>query len=219
MTDLTAARQHMIDGQLLPNRVYDEDLLEAMAEIQRELFVPKSLRSIAYIDEDIRVADDRYLMEPMVFARLVQEARIGPNDAVLDIGCGTGYSTAVLAKLSSAVVAVEEDEDLSKRASENLANAGIDNAAVVTHSLKDCLPEQAPYDVIMFEGAVPEVPDNILDQLSEGGRLLAVIRGETRGPGKATLFLKSRGIIGKRELFDANTPPLPGFEKEAGFVF
>ncbi len=217
MTDFAAARKQMVDSQLLPNKVTDASLIEAMGAVPREAFLPQALRGVAYVDEDMPVAPGRYVMEPMVFARLLQEAEVRKTDAVLDVGCATGYSAAVLARMASVVVAVEENPELVQQATANLAQAGADNAAVVAGPLTQGYPAQAPYDVIVLEGAVEEVPASLLDQLAEGGRLVAVIAG--RGIGKATLYSRTGGIIGHRQLFDAGVPLLPGFVREAGFVF
>lgn len=217
MTDFAAARKQMVDSQLLPNRVTDARLIETMGAVARETFVPAALRGVAYVDDDLQVAPGRYIMEPMVFARLLQEAGVKKTDAVLDVGCATGYSAAILARLANVVVALEEDEALSEQASATLASADVVNAVAVTGRLSEGYAHQAPYDVIVLEGAVEHVPQRILDQLAEGGRLVAVIAG--RGIGKAVLFTRSGGVIGRRELFDASTPMLPGFALEAGFVF
>ncbi|WP_374765169.1 protein-L-isoaspartate O-methyltransferase family protein [Yunchengibacter salinarum] len=217
MSDFALARQHMIDGQLKPSEVVDSALLDAMAEIPRELFVPKARRSVAYVDEDLSLGDGRYLMEPMVFARLVQAARIRPDEAVLDIGCTTGYSTAVLARLADAVVAVEEDAALVKKAEAALAKLEIVNAAVVEGALRDGVPGQGPYDVIFLGGAVSSVPDSLVRQLKEGGRLVTVLMDG--GVGRAYMVTLQNGVAGGRELFDANVPMLPGFEAEKKFVF
>lgn len=217
MPDFDAARLHMIDGQILPSKVTDARLVAAMGSIAREEFVPKGLRGVAYVDEDLEVAPGRYLMEPMVFARLLQDARIDETCSVLDIGCASGYSTAVLGKLAGVVVALESDDALATRANESLASAGVDNVAVMAGDFRRGLAEQGPYDIVIFEGAIPEVPGAILDQLAEGGRLVAVTLES--GVGKANLFTKLRGVVGRRELFDANIPLLPGFEREEGFVF
>ncbi len=217
MTDFAAARKQMVDSQLLPNKVTDTAVIEAMSAVPREMFVPKALRGVAYVDEDVPVAPGRYIIEPMVFARLLQAAAVGKTDAVLDVGCATGYSAAVLARLASVVVAVEEDATLAAEASNTLGGVGAENAAVIRGPLNAGYAAQAPYDVIVLEGAVEEVPATLFEQLGEGGRLVAVIAG--RGIGKATLFSRTGGVIGHRELFDAGLPPLPGFAREAGFVF
>lgn len=217
MTDFAAARKQMVDSQLLPNKVTDARLIEVMGTVPREAFLPQSLRGVAYMDEDIQVAPGRYVIAPMVFARLLQEAGIRKTDAVLDVGCASGYSAAVLAKLAGGVVAVEEDAGLAAQASANLAATGAENAAVATAPLDTGHPGQAPYDVIVLEGSVEEVPPALLDQLAEGGRLVAVLAG--RGIGKATLYSRKDGVLGHRQLFDAGLPLLPGFAREAGFVF
>lgn len=217
MNDFAAARLNMIDGQILPNKVTDQRIIDAMGALPREEFVPKSLRGVAYVDEDLEVAPGRYLMEPMVFSRLLQYAALEENCSVLDVGCATGYSSAVLGRLAGVVVAIEESEELVGRATEILADVGTDNVAVMAGQFDRGLPEQGPYDVIILEGRVPDVPKIILDQMAEGGRLVAVV-GED-GPGKAMLFTRIGGLLGKREVFDANIPPLPGFERQEGFVF
>lgn len=217
MTDFAAARKQMVDSQILPNKVTDARLIEAMGSIAKERFVPDALRGVAYVDEDLPVAPGRWIMEPMVFARLAQEAGIRKTDVVLDVGAASGYSAAVLARLASTVVAIEEDEALAHEATQNLVGAGVENAAVIAAPLAGGLPAQAPYDVIILEGAVEEVPRALLDQLAEGGRLVAVIAG--RGIGKATLYTKTGGVVGHRQLFDAGVPVLAGFAREAGFVF
>ena len=167
--DFAAARRNMIDCQVLPNRVID-----AMAETPREAFVPEAKRSIAYVDEALAVGGGRYLMEPMITARLLQTARIGADDVVLCIGCGTGYSPALLSKLANTVVVVESDKAMAKQAQETLAGLGIDTVAVIDGKMANGYPKQAPYDVIFFDGAVPSVPEKIEKQLAEGGRLVAV---------------------------------------------
>lgn len=217
MTDFVAARKQMVDSQLLPNKVTDARLIEAMSAVPREAFLPQARRGVAYMDEDAQVAPGRYVIAPMVFARLLQAAAVSDTDAVLDVGCATGYSTAVLARIASVVVAVEEDAALAAQASANLASTGVENAAVAAGPLNAGYPAQAPYDVIVLEGSVEEVPAPLLGQLNEGGRLVAVLAG--RGIGKATLYTRTGGVIGHRQLFDAGLPPLPGFAREAGFVF
>ena len=217
MTDFAAARKQMVDSQLLPNKVTDARLVEAMGAVPREAFLPQSLRGVAYMDEDLPVAPGRYVIAPMVFARLVQAAAIRDTDTVLDLGCSSGYSAAVLARLAGVVVAVEEDAGLAAQASANLAANGAENAAVTTAPLNAGYPAQAPYNAIVIEGAVEDVPVPLLDQLAEGGRLVVVLAG--RGIGKATLYTRKDGVVGHRQLFDAGLPLLPGFAREAGFVF
>jgi protein-L-isoaspartate(D-aspartate) O-methyltransferase len=186
MTDPAMRRLNMVEGQLRTNKVTDPRLIRAMSSLSREAFLPGRLAGVAYLDEDVPLGRGRYLMEPMVFARLVQAAGIGPGDVVLEVGTGCGYGTAVLAALSSTVVSLEGDD--------------------------------APYEVIVVSGAVAQPPRSLLDQLSEGGRLVAVLRpaGE---PGRATVWTRRSGIVAARQEFDANTPYLAGFEPAEAFAF
>lgn len=223
VTDFAAARANMVNCQVRTTDVTDHDLLEAMFEVPREQFVPSAMRFASYIDEDIEIApasDEgpaRYLMEPSPFAKLVQLAEIRPGDTVLDIGCTTGYSAAILSKLSESVIAVESDASLAGYAIETLAELGIDNVAVVEGVMRDGYAKEGPYDVIVLEGSVPEVPEALFDQLREGGRLVAIIG--TGLSGRARLFTKDDGIVSSRPAFNAAVPHLPSFEREIGFVF
>jgi protein-L-isoaspartate(D-aspartate) O-methyltransferase len=198
-------------------------VLAAMSEIPRERFLPPRMRALAYIDEDLPVKaaegdmPARYLMEPAPFARLVQAAEIQPSDIVLDIGCATGYSTAVLARLADSVVAVEVDAELAVLAGENLVDLGVANAAVVTAPLTAGYPSEGPYDVIFLGGAVEVVPDVLFEQLKEGGRLVSVV-GYDRAA-QAMLFTRTSEDIGSRPVFNARLHPLPGFNKPKAFVF
>ena len=218
MVDPAAARRYMVDCQIRTNKVTDPVLVDALADIPREAFLDKHLKSIAYLDEDLAIGGDRYLMEPMVFARIVQTLSIERSDVVLDVGCATGYSSAVLARMATTVVALESDPDLARRATQSLADLGIDNVVVVETPLASGYASQAPYNVIVLGGAVPEIPVTLGEQLADGGRLCGVVNGGV-GAGKATLLLKRGDVVSPREVFDANTPHLPGFESEPGFVF
>ena len=215
--DFAAARQNMVDCQILPNRVDDQRIVDALLKIPREKFVPDNLTGIAYVDEIVPLGGQRYVMEAMVVARLLQTAALNAEDVALSIGCGTGYATAVLAQIVDTVVAVEPDKGLAQKANENLAAIGLDNVAVVEGKLEDGNIGQGPYNVIFFDGAVQTVPDAICDQLAEGGRLVAIVAGERVGT--AYLYSRFGGVISKREVFDAGTPLLPGFGKQKAFVF
>jgi len=207
----------MIAGQIRPNKVSDRRVLEAMRAVPRERFLPKSLRGIAYIDEDLEIAPGRYLMEPMVFARLAMEAEIAPGDVVLDIGCTTGYSTAVLARLGETVVGVEDSDELVDRAGGILSAMSVDNAVVVRAPLTVGAPKQGPFDVILLEGMVEVIPEALVDQLAEHGRLVCVRRHEGRSRGY--ILTKAGAVAGGREFCDAFTPLLPGFATPRKFRF
>jgi protein-L-isoaspartate(D-aspartate) O-methyltransferase len=217
--DFAAARRNMIDCQVLPNRVTDDRVIDAMAELPREVFVPQEKQTIAYVDEALSVGGGRYLMEPMITARLLQTARIGPEDVVLCIGCGTGYAAALLSKLANTVVVVESDKALAKQAEETLSKLGIDTVAVIGGKMANGYPKQAPYDVIFFDGAVPSVPEKIEKQLADGGRLVAVCSEPGSAIGRAVLATRFGDVVSQRDLFDAGTPELPGFELEEAFTF
>jgi len=217
VSDPAVALSHMIDSQLRPNEVNDERIIAAVSAVPRERFVPKMKRSVAYVDEDIEVGEGRFLMEPRVFGRLLMAADVQPNDIVLDVGCATGYSSAVLAHLADAVVAVEENETLAAQAEKKLAEQDIMNVAVVTCSMCDGVAKQGPFDVIFIEGAVAEVPTTLTKQLKDGGRLVCVkLEG---GVGRAHIVRKSEGTITEQSLFDADVMVLPGFEVKQAFVF
>ena len=217
MIDFSAARRHMVDGQLRPNRVVSTALLDAMAGVAREDFVPKAAKGIAYMDEDLPVGDGRYLLAPLTLARLIQAAAPGKHDTVLDIGGATGYSTGVLSRLAGTVISIEQDHPMVDRARNALQGVGVENVEVFVGPLAEGYVKRAPYHVILINGAVDEVPERLLAQLAEGGRLATVIG---TGPvGRATLLTKRRGVTSAQILFDAAVPALKDFAKEPGFVF
>lgn len=213
------ARRQMVLTQLRPNKVIDEQLIAAMAALPREQFVPKAYRGVAYMDEDVAVAPGRYLMEPMVLARLLQEAEIQTGEVALVVGSGTGYELGVLARLCSTVIGLEADAALAQQASQTLQALDIDNTAIVEGALKDGLAKQGPFNLILLAGAVPEIPAALLAQLADGGRLVGVVRPAGAPIGQAVLVKRSGDLFPQRVLFDAGTPLLPGFEHPAGFVF
>jgi protein-L-isoaspartate(D-aspartate) O-methyltransferase len=218
MVDFAAARWNMVESQLRTNRVTDLRVLDAFENVPRELFVPEPLRGIAYIDEDVALGGGRFVMEPRVLARLLQAAQPGPEDMALDLGCGSGYATAILSRLVATVVALEDDAALAEAANRTLDALEIDNAVVVEGRLAAGYPKQAPYNVILLGGAVAEIPASIADQLAEDGRLVTVVSAGP-GLGRATLMRRDGGVISSRVLYDASLPVLPGFEAEPGFVF
>jgi protein-L-isoaspartate(D-aspartate) O-methyltransferase len=223
MVDFKQARRAMVDGQVRTSDVTDLDLLAAMLEIPREAFVPQAQAALAYLDRDVVIADAtaagpaRYLMKPMVLARLIQAADPSPRDSVLVIGAGSGYAAAVMSRLVGKVVALEEDESLCQQARSVLPALASHNVTVIHGPLADGASAAGPYDVILIDGGAEIVPDPLCGQLTPGGRLVAVV---SSGPlGKAKLFQPVNGKCSGRELFDANAPVLPGFSLAPVFVF
>ena len=224
MINEPAARLNMVEGQLRTNKVTDEAVLEGFLTTPRERFVPLQLRGIAYVDDDIPLGNGRVLMEPLVLARLLQVAAIGKQSKVLEIGCATGYATAILAKLAATVVAVESDKALAAAARANLAALGLGNVQLQEAPLADGWRAGAPYDVILINGGVAEIPAAIEDQLAEGGRLVTVTEGDSAAPsearcGRAVLMTRAEGKLSSRPVFDATVEMLPGFARRPAFVF
>jgi len=208
----------MVESQIRTNKVTDPRIVDAFGTVRREAFVGEAQRGIAYIDEDLEIAPGRYLMEPMVLARLLQAAAPQAGDMALDIGCATGYSTAVLARLAETVVGLERERALIDAANRTLNALDVDNAVVVEGALEAGYQKQAPYNVIVFQGAVAAVPETVKRQLADGGRLVAVVV-DPAGIGRGTLVQRAGDSFSSRTLFDAATPLLPGFAREVGFVF
>lgn len=214
-------RRAMVDSQVRTTDVTQLRLLDALLSVPREHFVPAAMKAFAYIDDDILVADDphpRYLMEASPFAKLLQLLDIGEDDLVLDIGCGTGYSSAVISRMAGAVIALEEDEQLAEMATNTLVEHGFDSVAVVTGALNEGFSGEGPYDVIVLNGAVDFVPQALLDQLKPGGRLGAIVGSGLAA--QAILHVRdNEGVVSSRRAFNINAKPLPGFAKAAEFVF
>ena len=218
--DYAAARRHMVDSQILPNKVTDPRIIDAMSKLPRESFVPEPRQGTSYVDEAVSVGDSRFLMEPMVTARLLQHAEPREDALALIVGCATGYTAAVLAGMISTAVVVESNTAMAEQASRTLSDLGIDNVAVMEGPLAEGYPKQAPYDLIVFDGAVPEVPQTIIDQLAEGGRLVAVVGGQnSRTMGNVIVMTRFHGAVSSTDVFQAGTPMLPGFEQSSGFSF
>lgn len=221
MIDFAAARRMMVDGQVRTSDVTDLRIIAAMLEIPRERFVPESSADLAYLDLDLAVAGAgdaaRRLLKPMVLAKMVQAAAVKVDDRVLDVGCATGYSSAILARLARSVLALEEDPALAGKAEENLRAIGASNAKVVTGPLSQGWQSGSPYDVIFVNGATEIVPQALCRQLADGGRLVVVFG---RAPlGRATLYRASGNDVSGWPVFDAAAPLLPGFAAAQTFVF
>jgi protein-L-isoaspartate(D-aspartate) O-methyltransferase len=216
--DFAVARRMMVDGQVLTRDVFDPDLLAAMLEVPRERFVPPAQVALAYLDRNLPLTADgsRCLLQPMVMARLLQAADITATDHVLDVGCGTGYSSALLARLAGSVVALEEDKDLAAFARRVLRELA-PQVEVVEGLLKTGWPAAGPYDAIVLNGAAEIIPEPLFAQLKDGGRLVGI---EGEGPAtQARIYCSIRGEISGRSITEAAAPLLPGFARPPEFVF
>lgn len=217
MVDYAQARETMVDRQVRPADVTLYPIIAAMLEVPRERFVPEALRPVAYLGEHVPLAPGRVLLDPRVFAKLLDALNIGPDDLVLDVGCGYGYSTAVLARMAEAVVAVEADPGLAAEAEALLPAEGVDTAVVVAGPLEAGVPAHGPYDAMILEGAVEVMPPALEAQLKPGGRVAAIFVEGARG--QARLGLRTETGIAWRRIFDATAPVLPGFAAAKAFEF
>jgi protein-L-isoaspartate(D-aspartate) O-methyltransferase len=221
MSGFLIARQKMVDGQVRPSDVTDLRIIDAMLAIPRELFVPQNQLAMAYLDLDLEVggggAAKRFLIKPAVTAKMLQAAEIKADDRVLVVGCATGYIAVLAAKLAAKVTASESDQVLAGQAKDISVRLGIENVTVVPAEAAAGVPDAAPYDVIILNGATEIAPDRLYQQLKEGGRLVGVFA--TTRPQRALIVTRSHGDFGHRALFDAAVPVLPGLERVPAFVF
>ena len=206
----------MVDTQVRPSDVTKYPIIEAMLHVPREEFVPESLRSAAYAGDALPLAQGRVILDPRVLAKMLEVLDIGPRDLILDVGAGLGYSSAVIAHMAQAVVALDDDEARNDEAVAALAQEGVDNVAFVTGVLADGAPQHGPYDAIILQGAVEAMPQALLDQLKDGGRIAAIFIEGTLGV--CRIGRKSNGAVSWRRAFDAAAPVLPGFHKTAEFA-
>jgi protein-L-isoaspartate(D-aspartate) O-methyltransferase len=221
MSDFATARQKMVDGQVRTADVTDHRILDSMLALPREEFVPTAKRALAYLDLDLDVAEvgsvPRYLIKPMLMAKLLQAAEIRTADHVLIVGCATGYAAAVAARLAGKVTATERDEAVAARARDALSRVGLSNVTVKVAEPAAGDSANAPYDGILLNGATEIVPETLCGQLRDGGRLVGVFAASL--PPRATIVTRSHGDFGHRTLFDASAPVLPGLERVPAFVF
>lgn len=217
-------RAVMSKSQLLTCNIRNARVLDAIEDVEREHFVPSAFAGSAYVDEEIPLAHGRFMIEPLAFATLLEMADVAHGDRVLDIGCGLGYSSAVLSRLAKKVVALEESSELANEARKRLSAHAGDNIEVITSPLMGGVPAQRPFDVIFIGGAVQVIPPRLLEQLAEGGRLVAVesvaLRpGTCSGLGCAVKILRHGTHYNRMEGRDLAVPLLPGFEMRPTFEF
>ena len=216
MSDFAARRTMMVDTQVRPSDVTKFPIIEAMLTVPREQFVPSEQIEAAYISENVPLAAGRVLLEPRTFAKLLDALGIESSELVLDVGAGMGYSSAVIARMAEAVIAVEEDESLASEAQTILMEQDADNVIVHTGSLVEGAADHGPYDVIVVEGGVADVPEALLAQLKEGGRIGCVFMEDELGV--VRIGYKIDGELSWRYAFNASAPVLSGFEKHAAFA-
>ncbi|WP_037228665.1 protein-L-isoaspartate O-methyltransferase family protein [Roseobacter sp. GAI101] len=215
MTDFTARRTMMVDTQVRPSDVTKFPIIDAMLKVAREDYVPAAQREAAYLGENLNLGDGRVLLEPRTLAKMLDALAITNDELVLDIGSALGYSSAVIAHMAEAVVAVEEDDDMAKESQETLIAADIDNVIVHHGPLADGAPQHGPYDVVIIQGGVEDVPAAILDQLKVGGRIACIFMSGALG--EARLGYKRDNGVSWRMAFNAGAPVLKGFAREKAF--
>ncbi len=217
MTDYAARRTMMVDTQVRPSDVTKFPIIDAMLHVPREQFVPSSQREAAYMGDNIELGGGRVILDPRTLAKMLDALDIQQNDLVLDVGCNYGYSSAVIARLAEAVVALESDSGMAGEAQQSLSDANADNVVVQTGELVEGAPEHAPFDVIVVQGGVVRLPDSLLEQLKDQGRIAALFMDEALG--EVRIGYKIDDQINWRRAFNAGAPILPGFEKQAVFAF
>lgn len=215
MVDYTSRRTMMVDTQVRPSDVTKFPIIDAMLDVPREVYTPDTLREAAYMGEHLALGADRVVLEPRTFAKMLEVLDIQNDHTVLDLGCGLGYSTAVLARMADFVAGVEDDADLANEAQTLLSENGVDNAAVLNGPLAEGAAKSGPYDVIMVQGAVEDVPASLLDQLREGGRIACIFAEGTLGV--VRIGHKLNGSVTWRFAFNATAPTLSGFKKDVAF--
>ncbi len=216
MSNYAARRTMMVDTQVRPSDVTKFPIIDAMLAVPREVFVPANLREAAYVGENLDIGGGRTLLEPRTLAKMLDALDIQRHHVVLDVGCGLGYSTAILARMSEFVIGLEDDEARAEEAQSLLSEHGVDNAAVMTGALTNGSAKSGPYDIILVQGAVEEVPEALLEQLREGGRIACVFAEDALGV--VRIGHKIDGQVNWRFAFNAGAPVLPGFHKPAAFT-
>lgn len=216
MTDFAARRRMMVDTQIRPSDVTKFPIIEAMLNVPREVFVPDARREAAYCGDNIEIARSRVLLEPRTLAKMLDALDVQANELVLDVGCGYGYSSAVVARMAQAVIALEEDESIAAETQSLLSDVGADNAILHSGPLAEGAAEHGPYDVILVQGGVAELPQALEEQLKDGGRIACLFLDGALGA--VRIGYKSGGSLSWRFEFNAGAPVLPGFGKQPVFT-
>jgi len=216
MTEFATQRLMMVDTQIRPSDVTKFPIIDAFLSVRREMFVPDAFRDVAYVGDNISLGEGRCVLEPRTLAKMLDVLDIQPDEMVLDLGTGLGYSAAILAHMAEAVIAVEEDEGMAADAQASLVTEGADNAVVVEALLAEGAPKYGPYDVVIVQGAVESMPSAILDQIKTGGRIVAMFAEGALG--EVRVGHKTATGMTWRMVFNAGAPVLPGFTRQAEFA-
>lgn len=214
-----ALRKAMVDSQIRPNKVIDDRVIAAFMSVPRERFVSKNMQNLAYIDEDIHLSGGRFIVEAMVMARIIQTLALDASQSVMLIGAGTGYTAALLSSLVESVIAIETRAQMVEKAQQAVTALDIGNVAVIKARLQDGYASEAPYDAIIIEGAVEQMPQSLLDQLADGGRLAAIWRPDGNQAGEACIWHKTGDAVTRTALFTAQVPVLDEFRAKPKFSF
>ena len=217
--DFKIARKNMVENQIRANKVTSLDVINAFLDVPREKFVPDALQEISYVDEDIQLSRNRFMMKPMILARLFQSLNLKGNENILHVGSNSGYGSAILSRMCSSVISLESDKKLFETSIHTFSNMGFDNVVPLHGSMENGVEKEAPFDIIFIEGSIETEPKSLFHQLNENGKLIAIIRPANIKIGKAKLFFKISNEIGLENLFDAQVSKLSIFKSKTKFSF
>ena len=217
--DFKIARKNMVENQIRANKVTSLNVINAFLDVPREKFVPDSLQEISYVDEDIQLSRNRFMMKPMILARLFQSLNLKGNENILHVGSNSGYGSAILSRMCSSVISLESDKKLFETSIHTFSNMGFDNVVPLHGSMENGVEKEAPFDIIFIEGSIETEPKTLFGQLNENGKLIAIIRPANTKIGKAKLFFKISNEIGLENLFDAQVSKLSIFKSKTKFSF
>ena len=217
--DFKIARKNMVENQIRANKVTSLNVINAFLDVPREKFVPDALQEISYVDEDIQLSRNRFMMKPMILARLFQSLNLKGNENILHVGSNSGYGSAILSRMCSSVISLEADKKLFETSIHTFSNMGFDNVVPLHGSMENGVEKEAPFDIIFIEGSIETEPKSLFGQLNENGKLIAIIRPANIKIGKAKLFFKISNEIGLENLFDAQVSKLSIFKSKTKFSF
>lgn len=217
--DFKIARKNMVENQIRANKVTSLNVINAFLDVPREKFVPDALQEISYVDEDIQLSRNRFMMKPMILARLFQSLNLKGNENILHVGSNSGYGSAILSRMCSSVISLESDKKLFETSIHTFSNMGFDNVVPLHGSMENGVEKEAPFDIIFIEGSIETEPKTLFGQLNENGKLIAIIRPANIKIGKAKLFFKISNEIGLENLFDAQVSKLSIFKSKTKFSF